>query len=238
MTDTYNIYCDESCHLENDRKPIMAIAAIWCPLNKTKEISKQIRDIKAQYGLSQNFEVKWTKVSPAKIQFYQAIVDYFFNQPDLHFRIILMKKATLNHQEHMQTHDDWYYKMCFRLLEQIIDPNARYRIYIDIKDTRSETQCKKLKEYLRNKNYDRTGDIIERIQQIKSKESAIMQLTDLLMGAVRYFIEPNIIEKPKSAAKNNIIKHIISRSGKSLLENTWPKESKFNIFHWKGKGEK
>ena len=34
MSETYNIYCDESCHLENDDKPVMLLGAIWC-LNPT-----------------------------------------------------------------------------------------------------------------------------------------------------------------------------------------------------------
>jgi len=25
----YNIYCDESCHLEHDRQPIMVIGGMW-----------------------------------------------------------------------------------------------------------------------------------------------------------------------------------------------------------------
>ena len=27
----YNIYCDESCHLEHDGIKPMAIGAVWCP---------------------------------------------------------------------------------------------------------------------------------------------------------------------------------------------------------------
>ena len=238
MTGTYNIYCDESCHLENDHKPIMAIGAILCPLNNTKEISKQIRDIKIKCGLSKNFEIKWTKVSPAKIDFYLELVDYFFNQPDLHFRTILIEKSRLDHQKFDQTHDDWYYKMVFLLLEQIINPDFQYRIYIDIKDTRSEIKRSKLEKILRNAKCDPSGGIIERVQQIRSHESEIMQLVDLLMGAVRYFHELKITEKSANKTKNEIINHIINRSKKSLFENTWPNEPKFNIFHWKGQGGK
>jgi len=31
MTNIYNIYCDESCHLENDGEKVMVLGAIWCP---------------------------------------------------------------------------------------------------------------------------------------------------------------------------------------------------------------
>jgi len=238
MTDIYNVYCDESCHLENDHKPIMAIAAVWCPLEKTKQISREIRQIKLNHNLSRDFEIKWIKASPAKIEFYLELVDYFFSENDLHFRIVLIEKSQLDHKHFDQTHDDWYYKMAYQLLDKMIDPKCKYRIYMDIKDTRSEMKCRKLEQYLRNKYHDFTGYIIERTQQIKSKESSIMQMTDFLMGAVRHFKESKVTGELKSKAKNDIINHIIQRCGKSLLENTWPKESKFNIFHWKGEGEK
>lgn len=45
--DIYNIYCDESCHLENDHQKVMVLGAIWCSLDKVKEISKRIREKKA-----------------------------------------------------------------------------------------------------------------------------------------------------------------------------------------------
>ena len=35
MSTTYNVYCDESCHLENDGQKAMVLGAIWCPLEKT-----------------------------------------------------------------------------------------------------------------------------------------------------------------------------------------------------------
>jgi hypothetical protein len=124
--------------------------------------------------------------------------------------------------------------MVFLLLKQIINPEFQYRIYIDIKDTRSEIKRFKLEEILRTAKYDSAGGIIERVQQIHSHESEIMQLADLLMGAVRYFNESKSTVNPGSTAKIDIINHIITRSGKSLLLNTWPSESKFNIFHWKG----
>ena len=28
----YNIYCDESCHLQNDNSNVMVLGAVWCIL--------------------------------------------------------------------------------------------------------------------------------------------------------------------------------------------------------------
>nr|MCU0492201.1 DUF3800 domain-containing protein [Chloroflexaceae bacterium] len=90
MSQTYNIYCDESCHLENDHQRIMVLGAIWCPLEKAPEILQRIREIKRDHGLSAHFESKWVKVSPAQQQFYLALLDYFFDDDDLHFRALVV----------------------------------------------------------------------------------------------------------------------------------------------------
>jgi len=45
MSTTYNIYCDESCHLEHDHMPVMAIGGIWCPLEQVSDISQKIRSL-------------------------------------------------------------------------------------------------------------------------------------------------------------------------------------------------
>ena len=31
----FNVYCDESCHLEHSSSNAMALGAIWCPKQKT-----------------------------------------------------------------------------------------------------------------------------------------------------------------------------------------------------------
>ncbi len=36
MSDIFNVYCDESCHLENDQQNVMVLGAVWCQLEKTQ----------------------------------------------------------------------------------------------------------------------------------------------------------------------------------------------------------
>ena len=90
MSQVFNIYCDESCHLEKDRQPAMVLGAVWCPLDKTREIAQRLREIKVAHGLAADFEIKWTKVSPAKLRFYLDVMDYFFDDDDLHFRALIV----------------------------------------------------------------------------------------------------------------------------------------------------
>ncbi len=229
MNNLYNIYCDESCHLEFDNQKAMVLGAIWCPKDKVRGMCKHIREIKARFGLSNTFETKWIKVSPAMVDFYLTLVNYFFENDDLHFRaLIVPDKSKLNHRAFRQTHDLWYYKMYFDMLKAILHPQNNYRIYIDIKDTQGSEKLKKLQDILSNNLYDYSRSIIERIQAVHSHEIEILQLTDLLIGAISYVNR----ELTSSEAKLKIIENIKERSGYSLVHSTLYLENKFNIFKW------
>lgn len=231
MTQIYNIYCDESGHLEHDEVGIMVLGAVWCPLEKTKEISTRLREIKVEHGLHRDFEIKWTKVSPAKLPFYLAVMDYFFDDDDLHFRALIAAKDGLRHGDFSQTHDDWYYKMYFDMLKIIINPTARYRIYLDIKDDWGAKKIEKLHEVLSNANYDFSRLIIERMQLVRSHEVELVQLADLLIGAVGY-VNRNL---ETSEAKLRLVKRMQERSGYRLTQTTLPSEGKVNLFRWHGR---
>jgi len=229
MSEVFNVYCDESCHLENDHQKIMVLGAVWCPLGKTHEIGIRIQEIKARSGLPAEFEIKWSKVSPSKTQFYLDLIDYFFDDDDLHFRaLIIPDKSKLQHQTFDQSHDDWYYKMFFEMLKVILDPKAKYRIYLDMKDTRSAEKVAKLHDVLCNNFLDFSREIIERVQTVRSHEVRILQMADLLIGAVSYVNR----DLSTSSAKLAIVKRIQQRSHYSLRMTTLLKETKLNIFKW------
>lgn len=99
MSDCINVFCDESCHLPNDRHPSMTLGALWSPLDKTREIAIRLGEIKIRHGLVPQFEVKWNKISPAKVQFYRDLVDYFFDDDDLHFRAWVADKRASNRRQ-------------------------------------------------------------------------------------------------------------------------------------------
>jgi len=230
MSQLYNIYCDESCHMENDHFKVMVLGAVWCPIDKVKEISARIRDIKKDHGLKPEFEIKWTKVSPAKMIFYREVMDYFFDNDNLHFRaLIVPDKSKLRHEVFSQSHDDWYYKMYFDMLKVILSPKAIYRIYLDIKDTRSADKIAKLHDVLCNNLYDFSRKIIERVQAVRSHEVEILQLTDLLIGAVSYTNRG----LSGNDGKDTLVARMKERSQYCLTRTTLLREDKVNLFCWR-----
>ena len=57
-----NIYCDESCHLENDHQKVMAIAGIACPDYAKRSIYRDIKLIKPLSG-------NWTLVDQTESRY-------------------------------------------------------------------------------------------------------------------------------------------------------------------------
>jgi len=137
-------------------------------------------------------------------------------------------KSQLRHEDFQQTHDEWYYKMYFDMLKVILYPDARYRIYLDYKDTQGATKVAKLYEVLCNNMYDFSRQIIERLQIVRSNEVEILQMADVLIGAVSYANR----DLTTSSAKLALVQRVRERSGYSLIRTTLFREDKVNLFVW------
>lgn len=226
----YNIYCDESCHLEHDKQKYMVLGGIICEKSNKNKIKRDIIEIKSRNNIKEKAEIKWNKVSPSKINYYKEIVDYFFSSNDLRFRALIIDKTQLRHEKFNQTHDDWYYKMYYQLLLNLVEPKQENYIYLDIKDTKSAKKVEGLKQYLSFKLMDYEFEIIKNIQSINSQESVIMQMADLLIGAIGYRNRKVYNEENSSIAKRELMMYIIEKSGYSLNKSTFLSEKKFNLF--------
>jgi hypothetical protein len=235
MSQVFNIYADESCHLENDRQGAMVLGAVWCPRTRARTIARRLKEIRVRHGLPSRFEIKWKKVSGGKADFYQELIDYFFSEEALHFRgLIVPDKSVLDHDGYQQSHDTWYYKMYFTMLTTILHTNASYRIYLDIKDTRSASKVRKLHEVLCNRYYDFCQEMIELVQNVRSEEVPILQLADLLIGAVSYANR----ELGTSQTKLALIDQVRRLSRHTLIETTSRFDMKFNLLCWRATGAK
>ena len=225
----YNIYCDESCHLPHDNVDLMVIGGISCPKEKVEYINKAIREIKVKNGVFEFAEIKWTKVSESKYKMYEELVDLFFDNSFLNFRaVVALNKSRLDYDKFHLTHDDWYQRIYYLTLREMIDIGHTYHIYVDIKDTKGSQKIDQLKDVLNNVVgyfYDET---VKNIQLVRSDQIQLLQLTDLFIGTVCYS-NRGLSANP---AKLRLINHIEESWGRSLDKTTPKTESKINIFKW------
>ena len=145
--------------------------------------------------------------------------------------MIVPDKEKLDHEKFNQSHDDWYYKMYFVLINQILSLKHGYSIYIDLKDTCSQRKIEKLHQILCNSNYDFDCSIVKKIQPVQSHEINIIQITDLLIGAQSY-VGRELDVEGGNPAKLKLVDFIRTASGCSMRKNTLPRSEKFNLLIW------
>lgn len=228
----YAIYCDESCHLEHDGIQAMALGAIWVEQAQVKQLHVEFRSILARHGVPETMEIKWTKLSPRMEKLYLDLVDWFFDSPHLHFRgLVVPDKSKLRHDDFGQDHDLWYYKMFFYLLRAILTRENRFRVYLDYKDTVGARKVKELHKVLSNDKYDFDKAIVRSIHLARSHQVGLLQMVDLLIGALTYHARGLTTSKSKLA----VVQRIRERSGLTLAKTTLQSEKKFNLFFWRGR---
>lgn len=224
----YDIFIDESCHLENDSLPVMCIGYIKVKSTDYENLKQELNSILKKHRI--NRELKWNKFSESKLDLYFELVDFFFKNP-LEFRSVLVKyKERLNHKDFNQgLYDNFYYKLMYFLIRPNNIDGEKYRVFIDIKDTRGREKLKKINEIFNNKYSGHSPFIL--FQHLHSIDNIFIQLADFFIGAITYKSRVSLgdISNP-TKHKLDFINYLEQKSGFLLDEGTEPWEVKFNIF--------
>lgn len=227
----YDVYCDESrqdllvekSSIDNHNR-FVCIGGIMLPTEKREELKKLIKGLKEKHNLYG--ELKWGNVSPNKIDFYLDLVDLFFSvDTSIDFRTVVIDAKDVNNDSFNDSdHEIGYYKFYYQLLYHWIESQHHYYVFTDYKTNKDRTRLKNLKDILNRACY---SDSIEFIQAINSKESLLLQLQNVLMGAVGYKFNYDVygISEAKKAVIDRIEKHL----GHSIRP-TNKGFRKFNIF--------
>jgi hypothetical protein len=186
-----HLYCDESRHLPKDHEAIMLLGLVSCPAEHARAHNAALTALWKAHGIPQHFEAKWTKISPARLDFYRAILDWFLDQKDVAFHsLILPDKQKIFARLPDAKRDEIYYSLYYELLKNTIAPGNGYRAFLDIKDTRGREKIKELGEILAMNYPSLTAEERPTLQHVHSDEIRLLQLTDLLLGAVGFAHRP------------------------------------------------
>jgi hypothetical protein len=218
--DKYIYYCDESSHLQNDKKQFMVLGYISVPYNRIKKIKEDIKALRLKH--KNTLEIKWSNLTNWNYPFYAELVDYFVDRSDICFRAIIVDKNKYIANKCGDDYDKFYYLMYYQLLIHKLDVSNKYNIYLDIKDDLSSFRIEKLKEIL-NVRYG----IIEQIQHVRSHEVDLLQLCDLFIGSIAY---KSNYAPMTSTTKIKLIEKIEKRMSLDITMQTLKSETKFNIF--------
>lgn len=185
-------------------------------------------------------ELKWTKVSWQKLDEYKIFLDIFFENR----KIILFKSMVIDMVEfdkkrfHNNNSDLSFYKMMYQFLlhsfGRYLRAGDEVIIHLDERVNtgyKLSTLCAILNNGL-HKKYSYLDHPIRSIQAIDSKKSNLMQLADILMGAIGYEWNGNHKSSHPKQSKIDLANYIKLMVGlNSLARDTSITSKHFSI--WK-----
>jgi len=221
----YVVYCDESRHDAGPDCRFMAIGGLWVPRTRKVELTKAARQLFRELGLGS--EVKWKKVSRQRADAYKRIVDFFFSDPDLRFRVIVVDQMKFDPERHGGDRELGFYKFYYELLVHWLEQGNEYLILLDFKQNQSAHRYHDLRTVL-TRRLKGNAQILD-LTVIDSRETPLAQVCDLLTGAIAATWCDSL--RPGSA-KEELAKHIASWRDVSSLKTASlsPEFSKFNVF--------
>jgi hypothetical protein len=222
----FEVYCDEAhpdvFTSEHPRVRHLMIGSLWLPAELRSEIKGRIstlRQIHNAWG-----EIKWSKVSPSKQDFYRDLVDLFVSYGEnVRFRCIAVDHTQLNLNLHGNDGELGFYKFYYQLLHHWILDRNEYSIFCDAKSNRDPTRLPVLRRCLACSNLTAQ---ISGIQSLPSSEVVLIQLCDLLLGAASSKINGTLRD---GSAKASIVKRLEGALGRKIGA-TSKGEEKFNVF--------
>lgn len=228
-TSHFNVYCDESRHTSNPEDPFMVIGALSCPREKREEITRRINEIRKQHNTWREFG--WKTLSPNRRDFYWALLELFASEPSLSFRCIVVDRTVLNHEQYNDGDNELgFYKLYYQMLVHWLKRDCSYHIFLDWQQNQIQQRFIDLRDILRRRLTGKAK--IECLEPVSSHQIPLIQLADLLIGAVGYAWN----DRQGSAIKMDFCKDVASAAGlRTLKTTTTLSADKFNIFHFTGR---
>ncbi len=223
----FEIYCDESQpDLLTSQKPdgnYMVIGSLWLRADDRAEFKEAIHNLRDEYHIGGEF--KWTKISPSRRDFYNRVAQWFMEMGDrLRFRCIAVEQEKVNLiHYHDNDQELGFYKFYYQLIHHWVLDFNEYSIFCDYKSNRRRDRLPVLQRCLGNSNLSST---ISNVQAVKSEESVLIQLADLLTGAASARLNNRLAP---SSAKMEFVRSIEEGLGRKIA-HTYRAEQKFNVF--------
>jgi len=230
------IYCDESRQTADRYMVIGGLIA-------TRENEVSFAQAMSLYRQSNKMwaELKWTKVSDQKLKEYLALVDLFFSvNQAFHFKVIVVDTQEIDNRRYNKSDAELgFYKLMYQFLLHsfgaYLQPEDKCIIFLDERTTKRyklSTLCVILNNGLRKK-YGLSDNPVRNIQPVESGKSDLIQIADVLMGAIGY--EMNGAHTRTGAKRSKILlaEHIARKAGLLNLQQQTPRSYRhFSIWHF------
>ncbi len=234
ITTVRDVFVDESSQTKHR---FLVLGGIICRAAETSALSARI--LEERLPELPGSELKWSKISPAKLPAYRRVVDVFFeNRPaenPVHFHSIVVEMANRNDFVfNAGSREMGFNKEVYQLLMKFgrLYRDCSFHVYPDSRETKSSPDELRL---ILNRGLAAKGDRRDwpyrRLHFKKSHEVPILQLTDLLIGAIAFHLNGHRQAAGASAAKCDLSDYILERAGIRNVTRDTLISGRFTIWH-------
>jgi len=230
------IFVDESC---KEKHQYLVLGGIVVEIDDIPKVLSAIHDVRSAFGLRR--EMKWTKISNGYVSAYRAFVDVFFDLHErdiLHFHSVIIDTHRLDHAKYNQGDAEigfskFIYQLLVNKFGRLYSDSSPFHVYLDKRETKHSLED--LRNVLNNgiaHRYDVQSRPYRRVQFRDSKKSEILQLNDILIGAIGARKNGHHARPQASRARVGIADHIAARARIRDLGRTTPYgQRRFSIWN-------
>jgi hypothetical protein len=207
---------------------------------------KTLLDFRKNYNM--NAELKWSKVSDQKFDQYSALVDHFFalnNSNKLHFHCIIFDNHQWDHKSFNQGDRDvglskLYYQLILHKFVRICGKAGS--LYVRVDKRLSSTPLVDLQKMLNaaaRRDHQLDTDPIKQIVSWDSKQCDLLQLNDVILGAVCAARNGRHLLGGGRSSKKAIAASVLERCGLNTFEESSPRSVKrFTVWNMRAKSRR
>jgi len=163
-------------------------------------------------------EIKWSKVSNQKLTEYQkftSIIEEHFRLSGVHFRSLVLETEKFNFKKYQggdkeQGFYTFYFQLLYHSFIKKLASNPRNKVTVKLDHRETRYKLGELKDILNNRcRKDGLHPIVKAVQACDSKTSNILQLNDVILGAIGFNANQKQLKKDANHAKKELLKFIL-----------------------------
>ena len=231
----YTIYCDESSTSE----PFTVIGAIIMHKSTAESGELRLDEIIRQRNGSN--DCKWEKVKRKTEPLYAHLVDCFFSAVQsghFHYYALVIENAKMDHKTFNEGDKEiGFNKMLFQLLFQFVRKyggQPRFYAFLDRRTTvHTPENMRRMLNAKAARDLQITHKPFRACQFRDSEKVRLIQLTDIITGAIAYQTNSRHIADGAAEHKVRIAELVASKAGLTSLARPTPRRTQcFDIWHF------
>jgi hypothetical protein len=210
--------------------------ALFAPSDTISLLEKKLKDCNDNFVYNHRNEIKWSKLDAKYFEDYKKLIDTFFDfweiNDELKYRQMFMDRKYQYCGD--KSTKDMFFALYYQFIKHSFGFDSEYFNNLNVDSLLfklDDYPDKKRKQIFRDYVYSKYSNFNVKVKFIDSKNSYILQVIDILMGAAGYYGNFKCCKK-ESIKKQDICKVKFAKYIQNRLNTIQQKDRGAKVFHW------